>query len=426
MSTKILCSPVIAALAALVTLGCGEAPDPRDPFEERAASGSLKIATWNMEWLNRNNGSGPVNRSNADYQKLAEYAAALDADIIAVQEVDGPQAAARVFDTSIYDVHMSSRSHAQRTGFVYRKDLDVTVYPDYTALNVGSLRHGTDIEVDLGGQTLRLLNVHLKSGCFSQSLSSGSNSCTKLAQQVDPLEDWIDARAAQGVPMMVLGDFNRRFFASGSDQFWSAIDDGNPAGADLSSPTQTGSAQCNNGQYPEFIDHLVTGSLATAAVVPGSFDQLLYSNADSNNYDLSDHCPLSIELDFGGDLPDPASCANSCGGQSPSGCWCDALCESFGNCCADKAAVCDAPPPPDPQSCEGHCGGQAPGGCWCDDQCVDFGNCCADKVAACGAPPPDPNSCVGECGGQAPGGCWCDSLCASYGDCCEGKQAACG
>ena len=38
----------------------------------------------------------------------------------------------------------------------------------------------------------------------------------------------------------------------------------------------------------------------------------------------------------------------------------------------------------DPNSCEGRCGGQAPGGCWCDNQCSNFGDCCADKVAVCG------------------------------------------
>lgn len=425
MSTKTLRRALHTALAALFTIGCGEAPEPHDPFEARVASGPLKIATWNMEWLNRSNNTGPVKRTNADYQKLAEYAEALDADIIAVQEVDGPEAAIRVFDPGVYDVHMSSRNHTQRTGFVYRKQLDVTIHPDYTALDVGSLRYGTDIEVDVGGgQSLRLLSVHLKAGCLSQSLGSGSSACNKLAQQADILEDWIDARAAQGVPLMVLGDFNRRFFASNNDQFWAEIDDGSPAGADLSSPTQTGSALCNNGQHPEFIDHLVTGTLATAAIAPGSFEQLLYSNADSG-YDLSDHCPLSIELDFEGGPPPASSCVGSCGGQSPGGCWCDDLCESFGNCCADKAAVCDAPPP-DPDSCEGHCGAQAPGGCWCDDACVSFGNCCADKVAACGSPPPDPDSCEGHCGGQAPGGCWCDSACSFYGDCCDDESTQCG
>ena len=42
----------------------------------------------------------------------------------------------------------------------------------------------------------------------------------------------IDDRAAEGIPFIVLGDFNRRFDAS-DDEFWQAIDDGKPRNADL-------------------------------------------------------------------------------------------------------------------------------------------------------------------------------------------------
>lgn len=49
-----------------------------------------------------------------------------------------------------------------------------------------------------------------------------------------------------------------------------------------------------------------------------------------------------IEVRAGG------SCVNSCGGQSPDGCWCDSACAQYGDCCADKASVCDAPAPPPP------------------------------------------------------------------------------
>ncbi len=78
-----------------------------------------------------------------------------------------------------------------------------------------------------------------------------------------------------------------------------------------------------------------------------------------------------------------------------------------------------------PNSCKNNCGSQAPGGCWCDSQCTSFGDCCSDFQAQCQAPP-DPNSCVGNCGKRAPGGCWCDSQCASFGDCCSDKTQVCG
>lgn len=36
-----------------------------------------------------------------------------------------------------------------------------------------------------------------------------------------------------------------------------------------------------------------------------------------------------------------ASCAGACGDQSAAGCWCDAACADYGDCCPDKAATCD-------------------------------------------------------------------------------------
>ncbi|MEM9605738.1 MAG: S8 family serine peptidase, partial [Pseudomonadota bacterium] len=83
----------------------------------------------------------------------------------------------------------------------------------------------------------------------------------------------------------------------------------------------------------------------------------------------------------------------------------------------------DPPPPPPPPpagGCEDSCGGQSPDGCWCDDACVGYGDCCDNYEDECVAPPPDPNSCQDNntCGSQAPGGCWCDNACVNYGDCC--------
>jgi hypothetical protein len=84
------------------------------------------------------------------------------------------------------------------------------------------------------------------------------------------------------------------------------------------------------------------------------------------------------------------SCApGECGQQSSSGpCWCDDQCVDYGDCCADKAAICDAPPA---ASCMGLCGGgPVPGSspaCYCDAACAGHGDCCADYAEVCTAPP---------------------------------------
>lgn len=109
---------------------------------------------------------------------------------------------------------------------------------------------------------------------------------------------------------------------------------------------------------------------------------------------------------------------NSCGGQSPDGCWCDDNCAEYGDCCGDKTDVCTMD-----GSCNLRCGEKS-GSCWCDENCATYGDCCEDYVAECVEPPPAP-TCEGFCGEQAEAGCWCDDQCAEYGDCCEDKVPVC-
>jgi hypothetical protein len=84
-------------------------------------------------------------------------------------------------------------------------------------------------------------------------------------------------------------------------------------------------------------------------------------------------------------VPAPApSCAGACNGQSPDGCFCDAVCNFFGDCCPD-AVQCEPYWNPGPGSCaqENACGGNG-GGCWCDTACPGYGDCCADYFQTCG------------------------------------------
>lgn len=257
----------------------------------------LTIATWNIEHLRAENGVGPVKRDDADFARLRRYAERLNAGVVAVQEVDSPAALSRVFDPSVYDFHMSSRNNTQRTGFAFRKGLRIEKNPDYEALDVGGVRHGTDLTVYLGATPVRMLSVHLKSGCFDAQLSSDQPACRKLKQQVPLLERWIDARAEEGVAFVVLGDFNRRLFKAGGrgDDFWQEIDDGVPTGAHLSSLTMGQRSQCWGGKFPDYIDHIILGVSAAELAVPGSFQQRIYDESEDAR-GLSDHCPIAATL----------------------------------------------------------------------------------------------------------------------------------
>ena len=257
----------------------------------------LKIGTWNIENLRVG--------ASKDYLQLKDYAKDLEADIIALQEVDGMDAAQQVFNPEDYNFYFSSRNNPQRTGFAVSTGINVTQNPDYEALNVsGGLRYGTDITVSTDTQQIRLLSVHLKSGCFTKpldGLGSGRGACDKLSRQVPILEDWIDKRASEGIPFAVMGDFNRRFNIAGDD-FWEEIDDGVPSSADLTKVTEDKTSRCFNGQYPEFIDHIVLDKQASQWLQPNSFEQELYQQPIERQSLLSDHCAIAVTLDVPGNF----------------------------------------------------------------------------------------------------------------------------
>jgi endonuclease/exonuclease/phosphatase family metal-dependent hydrolase len=278
------------------------APVASQAPEQRAAPRSVTIASWNLAWLNRRAQHGPVRRSLADYQRLQRYAQRLQADVIAVQEVDGEEALRQVFSPDEYEYHLAAQRDVQRVGFAYRKSLPVERHPDLTALDVGGLRVGADLTLHVNGKALRLLAVHLKSGCFAAPLSSRQAACVKLQAQLPVLERWIDDRARANEPFLVLGDFNRRLNAQ--DPFYTELDDGEPPNADLSLVAAGHASHCWSGKYPEFIDHMLLSRDAAAWLQPNSFVELAYDGADAAfRSKLSDHCPIEIVLTPGAHAP---------------------------------------------------------------------------------------------------------------------------
>ena len=67
---------------------------------QASVAGELRIASWNLEHLKDSDGEGCVGRTGADYAAIAGRLAELDADIVALQEVENAAAAYRVFAAS--------------------------------------------------------------------------------------------------------------------------------------------------------------------------------------------------------------------------------------------------------------------------------------------------------------------------------------
>jgi endonuclease/exonuclease/phosphatase family metal-dependent hydrolase len=273
-------------LAVVLSLLTASAP--------RAAE--LKIATWNLNWLTSRTMGLPADvkiREPEDFDRLRGYALELNADVVAIEEVDNAETARRLFPPETYSIHMSHDRVRQRVGIAVRRGLRYTVNPDVTAIALDPLAHlrsGVDITLDAPAGPLRVLAVHLKQGC--QYLTFGRSpqtTCVTLMSQFTIVAQWITERRDEGVPFLVLGDFNRGL--DKNDPFIRTI----VAPTPLTRATAGFTSPCWGRE--SFIDHILIGGAARAWVMPDSLRVLAYRETGAEWKErLSDHCPVSVRL----------------------------------------------------------------------------------------------------------------------------------
>lgn len=263
----------------------------------------LTIASWNLEFLAQRNGEGCRPRTDADYAALRQMVDTLDADVIAFQEVENISAAERIFDRRRYIVIMERRRARpsgtcggdpagrplirQAIGFALRRGLRFSVR-DLTTLQLGdpNLRSGLELGLRVrGGRHLRLLGVHLKSGCAS---GVRGEACDILNRQITGLERWIDDAARVPYRFIVVGDWNRRLALPG-DAVWTELDDGSPPNADLSLAGAGRTPRCDP-RFTSFIDHFALDRRAASSLV--SFEEVTFPAGER----LSDHCPIVMRI----------------------------------------------------------------------------------------------------------------------------------
>lgn len=318
-----------------------------------AAQERLRIATWNIANLHHVSGvplrSGSKARDDEDFARLAALAEQLDLDIAALQEIGSPAALERVFPSADYHVVMSDRyvpgsenlpadQRGIYTAMVFSRERfatapEVIQMPALSILHIGFDRDGTPssratrggliAEIELGGETVRLLGVHLKSFCHRWSLDpitdqhpttgkpfSSRFDCRTLRAQLSILESWIEQQAAQGVTSIVLGDFNRNLNTEDSagnsiDDFWLDLNDGTPNSLSLSKGPLGLDDVCwpdHSDRFDQHIDLFVFDENLSDLVsgmdiqkhTMGFENDPKYSGKDKQR--LSDHCPVVMTL----------------------------------------------------------------------------------------------------------------------------------
>ena len=311
-----------AALWAALSLAApATAPPSAAPSGHGAVA--LKLATWNMEWFltpatfnslkghcTRDEGShrwnprsipcdvaATLERSRTDLGGMVQVARQLDADVVAIEEVDGAEAAAQVFRP--YRFCFTGGHEVQNTGFAIRRGLPYRCGPDLMQLSLGDqLRRGATLVLFPGTpRELHLLAVHLKSGCARGSLESHARACERLARQAPVLREWIAAQERAGHRFAVLGDFNRELLGEHGEGLWSRIGASGPEKPLLNTADGEAFRNCFPGQtHTGYIDYILLGNALAPALQRGSFERLTYSPVDAWRLKLSDHCPVAVRL----------------------------------------------------------------------------------------------------------------------------------
>ena len=290
----------------------------------------LTVGAWNIADLHHEEdvearpGIG-TKRKTEDFLNIARYANLFGrnggpADIIALQEIGTQAGAQRIFPKSDYDILMSQRYHNDGgtggdiyTAIAVLKTSGVTVIrqDDLMGLAIAdseghSTRAGAAALLEFDGVRFWFLSVHLKSSCshVEKANTSRRDDCRLLWQQMDPLTGWIEARRDDGIPFIIAGDFNRRFRQFQNEgPVWKAIN-----GGDLDDPwvTQhpesvTRKCPTRKGRSTQPIDWILVDASVAHWFVEGSFWERRFSRDDVevSGQRISDHCPISIKLDFG-------------------------------------------------------------------------------------------------------------------------------
>ncbi len=266
----------------------------------------LRLVTWNIAWLTTRPAGDPMlpesvrPRAPADIALLRGYAARLAADVVALQEVEGPEAAALVFDRAQWRFFFPDERDVQRAGFAVRRGIAARQNPDLAELDTAprarfSQRRGTDITISHGGQELRLLSIHLNSGCWGGPMEpQRDRNCATLARQAEVLAGWIAAREAEGADWAILGDFNRRM-EHPRDEMTAILG----AAGRFGRPTRGQSNPCwadARGGRP-FISHILLGGAARGWWRQGALEVVVYAERGrAYRQRLSDHCPIAVTL----------------------------------------------------------------------------------------------------------------------------------
>lgn len=353
----------------------------------------MKIASWNIQTLTIPGEKVFADqkpselRSEADFGRLSKVRDSLNADIYVLQEVSSLRALAKIFPQPDWTICISGQYSAdqQKLGPEYAPakiagieplcaskstdDLpdpiagelrrqyvaiavrngsgmavkevadipDISVPFDDRGDNGGvavirSIRWGLSVLVGDDNSSLRLLGVHLKTGCFTGYISKWTSNakwvhddtadhpCQTYGRQLPGLKSWIDSASKAQIPFAIIGDFNRRLAIESEDShkpdLLPILNGQETANSDddLELTIVPEGVAASKACWPEedgtdrahAIDFLIFGPKARPANWSATYSKLRYVDIaeiggtsllkKNDGPLLSDHCPIVLQL----------------------------------------------------------------------------------------------------------------------------------
>jgi endonuclease/exonuclease/phosphatase family metal-dependent hydrolase len=326
--SKVIKSTIQRLLAfLLITMAVNAADIKVINTGNSATQTRLNIISWNLEHFAQKEHQGCKPRAVNDYRQLKNFADSLNADIVALQEVESKQAAHKLFPPNEWTIEISNRASSQpyqcrkskkskkkqydrqdnqstqwstqqKVAIAIRKGIKYKRKPDLKQLGLGieGLRIGVQIEIHYGQKSFDLLALHLKSGCFVDNYArSRKEACHLLAKQAAILDSWVEKRVTANKEFILLGDFNHRISAP-YNTLWRDLNYMKTQSLDLFNNMRD-MLNCHP-YYPAPIDHILISKQLSRSAVSDSQQVYYYphKNKMKKRDMLSDHCPIGVKL----------------------------------------------------------------------------------------------------------------------------------
>lgn len=254
--------------------------------------GEIAVLSWNLEWF-MDPEHGPVD----DVRQLngARGAlAALDADLIALQEIGSPAALAALLDgLPGYAGVLSSYDFPQRLALLYRAPFALRSVRELEGFDdAGRPPLEVELEDTRDGSAWLAIVLHAKAYAEVESWQ-------RRVRFADGLHAYL-ARRHTGARVLIAGDFNDQLFSSTVPGHMSpyASFTADPA---FATPTEAleRSGEGSTARGEALLDHIVLSAALAQRLVPDSADVLrgeLLARDPSLSATVSDHFPVALRL----------------------------------------------------------------------------------------------------------------------------------